>query len=311
MAHRIVLPPEIIDLFVSLDHLMLRDVRSASLVSRAWREPAQRAVFSHLKFNSDSCDPETPSLTARNEIDVTRLRFFASRPDLAGLVRSVKYVFCTWNNTYMNTDCTLPIFPILVDMFPYVTTFVLFLRDPVYRKVLPIVLSGWPHLETLKLMLPLSIPYGVDHSLLLPTASEEMSPADPARGPTRLHTLEVRLAYELPQVLNPLEHLHNTPTRHSLERAYLVFLLNIKNGVDVDSEYARPFARLIRVTNAFVNLRELDLVLMYRLSRWFSNSGGPKGTSLFLSSPTGNFLSSLPPPSSSLHPSITLHQHNF
>jgi hypothetical protein len=42
----------------------------------------------------------------------------------------------------MYTDFALPIFSVLVDMFPNVTTFVLYLHDPVYRKVLPVVLPG-------------------------------------------------------------------------------------------------------------------------------------------------------------------------
>jgi hypothetical protein len=209
----------------------------------------------------------------------------------------------------MYTNPALPIFTILVDMFPNGTTFQLYLYSPVYRKVLPVVLPGWPHLETPKLMLPISIPHGVDHPLLLLIASEE-TPADPANGTPHLRTLEV-LAYEVPQLLNLIEHLQSTPTRHSLERAYLVLSLDIRDGVDVDSEYARHFAKLVRITYSFVNLRELHLGLMHRLSDWFSNSGGPKGTSLFLSSPTGNFPSSLPPPSSPLHLCITLHQHSF
>jgi hypothetical protein len=42
----------------------------------------------------------------------------------------------------MNTDCTLPIFPILVDMFPNLTAFVLYLHGPVYRKVLTVRVPG-------------------------------------------------------------------------------------------------------------------------------------------------------------------------
>jgi hypothetical protein len=152
----------------------------------------------------------------------------------------------------MYTDSALPIFPILVNTFPNVTKFELYLHSPVYRKVLPVVLPGWPHRESLKLTLPISIPFGADHPLLFLIASEE-APADPASGTPHLRTLEM-LAYEVPQLLNLLEHLQNTPTRHSLERAYLVLSLNIRDGVDVNSEYARPFAKLVRITNSFVNL---------------------------------------------------------
>jgi hypothetical protein len=255
------LPSEIIDRFVqslSLSSRSTSNLRAASLVSRAWVEPAQRCLFSYTIVYYSNSSNEHASRPLH-----LRLAFLHSRPDLAKLVRSLDCL----SGSFDPRVNELAVFNKLLDTFPNVITFKLLALAKVLKERLPVLLPNWPQLRHLSI-----------------TTRRSWSETEYERlpHPETLFAVSISsinlVTWQNIVMADMLRYLARTATRETLESARLVFMeLQHHGGADEEHEWVPSFADAMREVNLFHHLKTLELQMMPNFW-YFSDNGTPSRT---------------------------------
>jgi hypothetical protein len=248
------MPAEIIALVIedlTFSEQPYEDICAASLISHAWREPAQRWLFSQLTMDIDlDCGKEVAIAYG-----LSRLAFFSARPDLARHVRSLGVV------NPLPQILNAALLQLLVRI-PNVTSYRFYAYTLQEPGVAAVLINSWTYLEHVEFIFWAYTPY--HHFLLHPT------------NPTAVHlrSIDFRAApHVMADLLNYLAH---TSTQHTLRFARLEY--NPEKG----SHDAAWFSKSLQILYEFANLEGLDLVLGAVDDAWISRNCVVPGTCSFL-----------------------------
>jgi hypothetical protein len=246
----------------------IQNVREACLISRAWVEPAQRWLFSHISIVLDY----SSLYPSRNP-----LRFYLSHIDISHYVRFIRIITSSQGPAILDVVCST---------FPNLVACEVTAQSDVYGYVLTVLLPGWTRMESLKFVYGLpSLNNGV---LRARSVTATLS--------VQLTSLEIRTCC-VPVMVDLLSFLGQTLTWESLRSACLMYFPT--SGSDPNDD-AVSFAALIRALNAFNGLEKLELLLKPKDTQWITNVIQCKGAYTFLAS-----LPSIRPPDQHLTPPHT------
>jgi transposase-like protein len=233
----------------------IQNVREACLISRAWVEPAQRWLFSHI-----SIPLEYSSLyQSRNP-----LRFYASHINIAHYVRSIRVI------TSSRSERIDPaILDVVCSTFPNLVNCDFTAQSGMYGHVLAVLLPGWIRIESLRFLY--GLPFLFNIGLRGATGVNAISSV-------RLTSLDIR-TWCVTVMVDLLSSLEQTSTRETLRSACLMYL---PTGGSNPNDDAVQFAASIRALNAFNGLQKLKLLLMPIKTQWITNVIQYKGTYTFL-----------------------------
>jgi hypothetical protein len=248
------MPAEIIDLVIedlAFSEQPYEDICAVSLISHAWREPAQRWLFSQLTMDID--------LDYANKVAIAyglgRLTFFSARPDLARHVRSLGVL----NPPPQILNAVLLQ---LIARIPNATSYRFHAYTLQESGVAAVLINSWTYLEHVELIFWAYTPY--DHFLLHPT------------NPTAVHLRSIDLRAAPHVMADLLNYLAHTSTQHTLRFARLEY--NPEKG-DHDAAW---FSKSFQILYELVNLEGLDLVLDSVDDGWISRNCVVPGTCSFL-----------------------------
>jgi hypothetical protein len=248
------MPAEITDLVIedlAFSDQPYEDICAASLISRAWREPAQRWLFSQLTMDINLDYASQDAIV----YGLGRLTFFSTRPDLARNVRSLGVL----NPPSQILDAVLSQ---LLVRITNVTSYRFHAYTLQESGVTAVLINSWTYLEHVEFIFWAYSPY--DHFLLHPT------------NPTAVHlrSIDFRAApHVMADLLNYLVH---TSTQQTLRFACLEY--NPEKG-DHDAAW---FSKSFQTLYEFTNLDGLELVLGSVDDEWISRNSVMPGTCSFL-----------------------------